>query len=169
MGRYGKQQIFELLEQKGIKFEKVEHKALFTMEEMDEAGVTAKGTVCKNLFLRDFKGRNHFLLTVPEHKKVDMRDLAEQLGSSKLSFGSAERLDKYLGVTQGSVSPLGILNDESKSVVMVFDKDLKADEEVGVHPNDNTATLWICFDDLRAIIEEHGNQVIFAEFALLSE
>ena len=169
MGKYGKQQIFELLEQRGIAFEKVEHEALFTMEEMDAAGVTAKGTVCKNLFLRDFKGKNHYLLTVPEHKKVDMRDLAEQLGSSKLSFGSAERLDKYLGLTQGSVSPFGILNDESKSVVMVFDRDLKGDDEVGVHPNDNTATLWIRFDEIRAIIEEHGNQVIFAEFAKLSE
>ena len=167
MERYGKQQILDLLEQKGVAFEKLEHKALFTMEEMDEAGVTRKGTVCKNLFLRDFKGKNHFLLTVPENKKVDMRALAEQLVSSKLSFGSAERLDKYLGLTQGSVSPFGILNDESKSVVMVFDKDLKADEEVGVHPNDNTATLWLCFEDLRSIIEEHGNTVVFAEFAEL--
>lgn len=169
MERYGKQQIFELLTQKGIAFEKLEHDVVCTMEEMDAAGITAKGTVCKNLFLRDFKGKNHFLVTVPEHKKVDMRDLAEQIGSSKLSFGSAERLDKYLGLTQGSVSPLGLLNDESKSVVMVFDKDLKADEEVGVHPNDNSATLWLCFDDLRGIIEEHGNQIIFAEFAKYSE
>ncbi len=166
---YGKQEIYQLLEQKGVLFEKMEHAAVFTMEEMDEAGITRKGTVCKNLFLRDFKGKNHYLVTVPEHKKVDMRDLAEQIGSTKLSFGSAERLDKYLGLTQGSVSPLGILNDESKSVVMVFDKDLKADEEVGVHPNDNTATLWLAFDALRSIIAEHGNQVVFAEFAKYSE
>lgn len=168
-GVYGKQQIFELLEQKGIAFEKLEHDVVCTMEEMDAAGITAKGTVCKNLFLRDFKGKNHFLVTVPEHKKVDMRDLAAQIGSSKLSFGSAERLDKYLGLTQGSVSPLGLLNDDSKSVVMVFDKDLKSDEEVGVHPNDNSATLWLSFDSLRNIIEEHGNQILFVQFPEYSE
>ena len=93
-----------------------------------------------------------------------MRQLAEKIGSSKLSFGSAERLMKYIGVEQGSVSPLGILNDESKSVVMVFDRDLKGDLEVGVHPNDNTATLWLSFDDICSLIREHGSEIMLINF-----
>ena len=75
-----------------------------------------------------------------------------------------ERLDKYLGLTQGSVSPLGLLNNEDKSVVMIFDRDLVGNEEVGVHPNENTATIWLKFSDLKKIIEEHGNEIVFAKF-----
>lgn len=161
---YKKQQIYGLLDSKGIVYEKMEHPAAFTMEQMIEYGVTQKGTVCKNLFLRDFKGKNHFLVTVIGEKKVDMRELAEKIGSSKLSFGSAERLMKYLGVEQGSVSPLGILNDHTGTVTMVFDKDLIGDEEVGVHPNDNTATLWLSFDSLCKLIKEHGNEIMLIEF-----
>ena len=118
-----------------------------------------RGLVCKNLFMRDFKGKNHFLLSVPGEKKVDLKSVSEKIGSSKLSFGSAERLMKYLGVEQGSVSPLGILNDESKSVVMVFDSDLKG-KAIGIHPNDNTSTLWIDFDVLCDLITEHGNDIM---------
>ena len=161
---FKKQEIYDLLDSKGISYQKMEHPAAFTMEQMEEYGVTKKGTVCKNLFLRDFKGKNHFLVTVIGDKKVDMRQLAEKIGSSKLSFGSAERLMKYIGVEQGSVSPLGILNDESKSVVMVFDRDLKDDLEVGVHPNDNTATLWLSFDDICRLIREHGSEIMLIDF-----
>ncbi|MBE6877750.1 MAG: prolyl-tRNA synthetase associated domain-containing protein [Ruminococcaceae bacterium] len=161
---YNKQKIYEFLNEKGIVYEKMEHDAVYTMEEMDAAGITQKGTVCKNLFLRDVKGKVHYLVTIPEEKKVDLRDLAEQIDSTKLSFGSAERLMKYLGVTQGSVSPLGILNDESESVIMVFDRDLVGDTAVGVHPNDNTATIWLDFKDLKGIIKQHGNEIIFAKF-----
>lgn len=161
---YTKQKIYDFLDSKGISYDKLEHDVVCTMEEMDAAGITQKGTVCKNLFLRDVKGKIHFLVTVPEEKNVDLRDLAEQIDSTKLSFGSAERLMKYLGVTQGSVSPLGILNDESESVIMVFDRDLVGNKAVGVHPNDNTATIWLDFKDLKEIIKKHGNEIVFAKF-----
>ena len=71
----GKEEIYHLLEEKGIAFEKLEHQAVYTMEDMDKAGITAKGTVCKNLFLRDAKGKKHFLVTVPEEKRVDLKIL----------------------------------------------------------------------------------------------
>lgn len=158
---YGKQMIYEFLDKKGISYEKLEHEAVYTMEDMEKAGITEKGTVCKNLFLRDAKGKNHFLVTVPEGKQVDLRSLSEKIGSTKLSFASAERLAKYLGVEQGCVSPLGILNDESKSVTVVFDEALKKDNAVGIHPNDNTASIWLAFQDLQKIIAEHGNNIIF--------
>ena len=73
-----KQEIYDLLDSKGISYQKIEHLAAFTMEQMEEYGVTKKGTVCKNLFLRDFKGKNHFLVTAHEHKRVDLRTLAEK-------------------------------------------------------------------------------------------
>ena len=161
---YGKQEIYNLLEAKNIAFEKMEHQAVYTMEDMDKAGITAKGTVCKNLFLRDAKGKDHFLVTVPEEKRVDLKTLAERIGSTKLSFASVDRLAKYLGVEQGCVSPFGALNDESRSITVVFDQELQFNDAVGVHPNDNTATIWLNFKSLRQLIEEHGNKIMLVEF-----
>ena len=161
---YRKEEIYHLLEEKGIAFEKLEHQAVYTMEDMDKAGITARGTVCKNLFLRDSKGKNHFLVTVPEEKRVNLKVLTEKIGSTKLSFASADRLAKYLGVEQGCVSPFGVLNDESKSVTMVFDQELQFNDAVGIHPNDNTATVWLNFKSLRRVIEERGNEIMLIKF-----
>ena len=161
---YGKQEIYELMETKGISFEKLEHEAVYTMEDMDKAGITAKGTVCKNLFLRDAKGKNHFLVTVLEEKRVDLKILAERIGSTKLSFASADRLAKYLCVEQGCVSPFGVLNDETRSVTVVLDQDLQFNDAIGVHPNDNTASVWLDFRSLRQVIEEHGNDIMLVKF-----
>lgn len=166
---FNKEKIYALLNSENISYESLEHEAVFTMEDMDVAGITEKGGVCKNLFLRDAKGKIHYLVTAPENKRINMKNLAEQLGSTKLSFASAERLEKYLGVTQGCVSPFGILNDESKSVIMVFDKDLKDASSVGVHPNDNTASVWLSFSDLCGLIKQNGNEVLFATFEVAEE
>ena len=161
---YGKQEIYNLLKTKGIAFEKLEHEAVYTMEDMNKAGINAKGIVCKNLFLRDAKGKSHFLVTVSEEKRVDLKNLAERIGSTKLSFASADRLTAYLGVEQGCVSPFGVLNDESKSVTVVFDQDLQCSDAVGIHPNDNTATVWLDFESLRQVIGEHGNPIVLIKF-----
>ena len=161
---YGKREIYQLLEGKGIAFEKLEHEAVYTMEDMDKAAITARGTVGKNLFLRDAKGKNHFLIPVPEEKRVDLKILAEKIGSTKLSFASADRLAKYLGVEQGCVSPFGVLNDESRSVIVVFDQELQFDDAVGIHPNDNTSSVWLNFKSLRRVIEEHGNEIMLVKF-----
>ena len=160
MALYDKQKTLEFLDKEGYKYEIMEHKACFTMEELDEAGVTKKGIVVKNLFLRDAKGKNHYLVVAPEERKVELDKLAFALDSTRLSFASAERLDKYLGVTQGSVSTLGILNDESKEVIVAYDISLMGKLEIGVHPNENTATCWLSFKDLKQIVEKHGNQFI---------
>lgn len=161
---FGKQEVRNLLDEKKIAYEWMDHQAVFTMEEMDAAGITEKGDVCKNLFLRDAKGKKHFLVVLPEEKRPDLGKLAEQIGSTKLSFASAERLEKYLGMAQGSVSPFGILNDEGRQVTVVFDRDLSTKPTVGVHPNDNTATVWLKFRELEGLIKEAGNPVKFAQF-----
>ena len=121
MSGYHKNEVYAILNDKSIPYEAVEHEAVFTMEEMERAGIDAYGCICKNLFLRDAKGRQHYLVTVPDERRVDLKWLSTALGSSKLSFASAERLDTYLKLPQGSVSPLGILNDESRSVIFAAD------------------------------------------------
>lgn len=164
---YNKITIPALLRERGTAFELLEHAPMHTMEDMDAAGLTVRGNVPKNLFLRDMKGKNHFLVTAMENKRVDLRALAETIGSTKLSFASAERLEKYLGLLPGSVSPFGILNDDSRSVQMIFDADLRGEERLGIHPNDNTATLFLRFADVEALIREHGNSIAFVHFESL--
>ncbi len=156
-----KKQVYDKLDELGITYEAEEHPAAFTIEDIDRLGIFNKGTGCKNLFLRDASGKRHFLLAAPEHKKVDLKSVREQIGSSRLSFGSAERLEKCLGLTQGSVSPFGILNDKECRVELIFDMDLIGEEKVGFHPNINTATVWLKFEDLLKVIENNGNNIIY--------
>lgn len=148
---------YRLLEERGIVYQVSQHPAVFTIQEMEELGITAQGMVCKNLFLRDDKGRRHFLVVVRQDKQADLKKLAALLGSSRLGFASEERLMKYLGLTKGSVTPLGIWQDESRQVEVVLDEDLQEEELLGVHPCVNTATLWLRFADLFSLLREHGN------------
>lgn len=154
-----REKVFARLEELGVSYEVTEHPAVFTIGEMDALGLTAKGEVCKNLFLRDAKGRRHFLVVVPGEARADLRALAEQLESSKLSFASAERLEKHLGLKQGEVTPLGVLNDADAAVEVVFDRGLERFPCLGVHPNDNTATVWLSLADILRVVEENGNEI----------
>lgn len=158
MAKYDKQGCIKFLDDNNIKYEKVEHEPVFTMEDMDAAGITKIAPVAKNLFLRNAKGDKNYLVCVPEEKKVDLMKLAMALGSTKLSFGSAERLTKYLGVVQGSVTPLGVLNDENHEVTVAFDQSFMGKEKIGFHPLENTATCFISFADIKKIVENNGNK-----------
>jgi Uncharacterized conserved protein len=155
------EKVFMKLQELNIPYEVIHHPAVYTMEEIDEIGLNEEGDIVKNLFLRDDKGRNHYLVTLDKDKKADLVKLREQLGSTKLGFASAERLEKYLDLSKGAVSPLGIINDATRTVNMVFDKDLVGRERIGVHPNDNTATVYLSFDNLKKIIEKNGNRIIY--------
>lgn len=155
--------VFERLDSLGIKYEHIEHPSVFTMDEMYALGVFNKGIVGKNLFLRDAKGKRHFLVFVYGDKRVSLSDIQEKLNISRCSFASAERLYKYLRLTKGSVSPLGVINDKNAAVEFIIDKDFIGCPCVGVHPNRNTATLWMTFDDLLKVIKDNGNSISFAE------
>ena len=159
----GREQVFARLEELGIPYEVIEHPAVFTIEEMQQLGVTRKGTVCKNLFLRDAKGKRHFLVVLPGEKRADLGRIAELLGSSRLSFASAERLQNYLGLHQGEVTPMGVLNDTGAQVEVAFDRELIGNPRLGVHPNDNTSTVWLKARDLTALLQEHGTAVDIVE------
>lgn len=145
--------VTDALDSWNISYEITEHPTVYTIEEMDALGITLKGDVVKNLFLRDSKGKRHFLVVLDKDKRADLKALQEQLGCSKLSFASEERLEKHLGLSKGSVTPLGILNDAQNAVELVFDRDLIGRQRLGVHPNENTATLWISFDSLKKVSE----------------
>ncbi len=147
---FGKNDIYDLLNAKNIPFTCTEHRPVYSMEEFDVLDIPANAVICKNLFLRNSNGKQHFLLTVPAATPVDLKELA----SSRLSFASAERLEKYLGLQSGLVSPFGLLNDTSKSVIFVSSKNLPLSAIIGIHPNDNTATVWLTFGDLLALLSE---------------
>lgn len=155
--------VFARLDSLGIKYECIDHPAVYTMEEMYALGIFNKGVVGKNLFLRDAKGKRHFLVFVCGDKHVSLADIQEKLNITRCSFGSAERLQKYLGLTKGAVSPLGAVNDKDSSVEFIIDKDFIGCPCIGVHPNRNTSTLWMSFDDLLRVIKSNGNSVSFVE------
>lgn len=154
-----KQQALDTLKRMGINFTIDEHPPVYTVGEMDDFGISNKGTVVKNLFLRDFKGERHFLVTVPKDKQVDLKKMQQTIGCTKLSFASEKRLMEHLKVTTGSVSPLGVINDTKKAVEVLLDKDLEGSSSLGVHPNDNTATVWLSWNDLIGLIQKHGNPI----------
>ena len=155
----GKQEIKAFLDGKKIAYEWAEHEAVYTIEDMVKLGLEDMQDVAKNLFLRDAKGKRHFLVVVREDKKVDLKRLGELIGCSRLSFASEERLEKYLGLKKGSVTPLGVLNDEDRVVEVFFDEDFCKMKKIGVHPNENTASVFLPVDELLNIIREHGNSL----------
>ena len=143
-----KQRVYDALNKLGIKYEVVEHEPVHTMEDMDRLGLPEKGTLCKNLFLRDAKGKRHFLITCDENAKVDLKSLGRQLGAGNLSFASEERLEKYLGLKQGSVSPFGLMNDTDNQVQLLVDEDVLQGEFLGCHPCINTSSLKLRTKDV---------------------
>ena len=115
----------------------------------------------KNLFVRDDKKQNYYLITVKGEKRVNLKAFRKAQGTRNLSFASAEDLLTRLALIPGAVTPLGVLNDETRSVQVFLDQDfLQEPGLVGVHPNENTATVWLKTEDLTRIIREHGNEVV---------
>src|SRR5688572_19469551 len=109
----------------GIAFDRHAHPPIATAEDGEAYWKDIDATHCKNLFLRNQKGTRHYLVILTHTKRADLRAVAEQIGDGKLSFGSPERLMKYLGVTPGSVSPFGLINDVNQDVRVYLDRDLK--------------------------------------------
>lgn len=141
----------------GIPYELREHPAAFTVEDLERLGLLQFGEIPKNLFLRDASGKRHFLVTVAHDRVVDTTELRAQIGCSRLSFGSEERLRRCLNLTPGSVSPFGLLHDSVRAVEFYLDRSLLAYARLGFHPNDNTATVWIAPRDLERVILGNGH------------
>lgn len=152
--------VINKLEELKITYKEVTHTPVYTIEEMDNLGNIFEGAkICKNLFVRDQKGKRHFLIVVPEEKRVPLAEVTTKIGSTKLSFASEERLMKYLKLTAGAVTPLAVINDEANEVEVVMDESLKNEELLGVHPCVNTATVLIKPQELERYITEAGNKI----------
>lgn len=155
-----KQEVYDFLNDKGISFEITEHKAVYNMDELAEVALPYPEADAKNLFVRDDKKRNYYLITVKGDKRVDLKAFQQQNGTRRLSFASADDLMAIMKLIPGSVTPLGVLNDAECKVQVYLDRDfLDAPGKIGVHPNDNTATVWLQTEDLLSIIKDHGNTV----------
>ena len=160
---YQKEEIRKLLDEKEISYTWVEHEAAFTIEDMVRMGFDQDLDVAKNLFLRDNKGKNHYLIVVRSDKRVDLKRFGETFRLPKLSFASEERLEKYLGLKKGAVTPFGALNDKENQVQIYFDKDFMNMERIGVHPNENTASVYLSVNDLFNLIMQDGHAINVVE------
>jgi len=147
----------------GIAFERHEHPPVATVEEAERYWGGIDATHCKNLFLRNQKGDRHYLVVLVHSKKADLRTVADQLGDGKLSFASPERLLRHLGLTPGSVSPFGLINDADRAVRVVLDRDLESAARLSFHPNINTSTLVVSGDDFRRFLSSTGHLIRYVQ------
>jgi len=157
-----KQGAFDLLKKHNIPYTLHEHAPIFTVAEGDALGDAFHAKSTKNLFLRDKKKREYYLVTLPCHKAIDLEVLKNNIPSRRLSFGSEEELETMLGIKSGSVNPLCILNDVDKKVVMVFDRSMIG-QEIGIHPMSNDATILLKFEDLLKLLQEQGHTVVLCD------
>lgn len=155
------QRVYDILNELGVVYTRYEHEAVFTVENANRLDVKIPGKHVKNLFLRNKKGDTHYLVILDDLKRADIKNIALQIGTSPLSFASEERLNKYLGLKSGYVSPLGLINDEEKKTKLLLDKDIIDSNLIGFHPNINTATVTISYKDFEKFIKWCGNEVIY--------
>lgn len=150
--------IYEILTNLNISYQEQTHKAVYTVEEAKNEHITLPGKGCKNLFLKD-KAHNYYLVVLEEDKRANLKELEKLLNTKNLRFASAEDLYKYLKLEPGSVTPLGIINDQETKVLLILDKDL-IDQPILVHPNTNTKTLCLNYTDLIKIIDYTNHKYI---------
>jgi Ala-tRNA(Pro) deacylase len=155
------QRVYDALSQLDIRYERYQHPPVFTVEQANQHWAGIEASHCKNLFLRNKKGTTHYLVIVEHTKQADLGRLVARLGDDRLSFASPERLLKHLGLTPGSVSPFGLINDRERRVQVVIDADLKASERIAFHPNVNTATIVLAWTDFQRFLASCGNPVRF--------
>lgn len=155
--------LFAFLDDLGIAHETIEHPAVFTVAESAHLRARIEGGKSKNLFLKDKKGRL-FLLTAEDEAEIDLKRLHEKLGAQgRLSFASAELLEQVWGVTPGSVTPFGAINDREARVTVALDSGLMAKGRVNFHPLQNTATTAVSAEDLMRFLRATGHEPIVVD------
>lgn len=158
------QKVYDILGELKISYTKHEHPPVYTVDEAEQHWKNITGAHCKNLFLRNKKGKNHYLVIANSEKRVNLKALTSRLGEDRLSFASPERMLRYLGLEPGAVSPFGLINDRENAVVVVIDRDLKEASHVNFHPNVNTATVGITFTDFERFLSHCGNSIRYLSF-----
>lgn len=155
---------YEVLEELGIPFERVDHEAAFTMEACEEVDRVLGVEMCKNLFLTNAQKSAFYLLMLPGKKVFKTKYLSKQIGSARLSFAGEEYMRELLGVTPGSATVLALMNDKEHRVRLLIDEDLLKEDYVGCHPCINTSSLRLKTRDLLEIfLPAAGHEPIFVE------
>lgn len=148
-GRLDKEiRVYDFLDALGVEYDRVDHEAAMTMEICEEIDKTLGAVTCKNLFLCNRQQTDFYLLMMPGDKPFKTKDLSAQINSSRLSFGTAEFMEQFLDITPGSVSVLGLMNDQDQRVRLLIDEDVLKEEYVGCHPCINTSSLRIRTEDM---------------------
>ncbi|MBQ2326334.1 MAG: prolyl-tRNA synthetase associated domain-containing protein [Clostridia bacterium] len=154
--------IIERLQRLGIEYELYEHAAVEHAADRYDMGLDFGACVCKNLFLTVRNESSFYVMMLKAEKSADLKRIARAIGSSRLCFGSDERLWELMGQRPGMVSPLGIINDLGRRVTVLLDADLRG-QKVCVHPSDNTKTLVLDFSNIERYITSFGTKMIFIE------
>lgn len=145
--------IERLLDEKGCSYSVAEHPAVFSIDELYDYDIPDRDRIAKNLFLRDDKKRAYYIISIEGSAKADLKELRSLLSSRPLSFASEEDLQKLLKLSKGEVTPFGALNDEEHKVVVRISTFFRGGI-IGVHPNTNTATVFLNTDDLLRILRD---------------
>ena len=159
-GRLDKEiRVYDFLDSLGVSYQRIDHEAAMTMEACEEIDRTLEATICKNLLLCNRQETQFYLLMLPGDKVFKTKNLSAQIGSSRLSFAKAEYMEKYLDITPGSLSVLGLMNDKDKMVRLLIDEDVLTGEYIGCHPCINTSSLRLRTKDLaEKIIPAMGHE-----------
>ena len=148
-GRLAKEvRVYDLLDSLEIQYQRIDHEAAMTMEACAAVDEVLDATICKNLLLCNRQATHFYLLMIPGNKQFKTSELSHQIGSSRLSFASAEYMERFLDITPGSVSVLGLMNDRENRVQLLIDADVLKGEFFGCHPCINTTSLRMRTADL---------------------
>lgn len=142
--------VYDFLDKLGVQYQRIDHEAAMTMEACEEIdhALGDNTTICKNLFLCNRQETDFYLLLMPGDKPFKTKDLSAQIHSARLSFAKQEYMEKYLDITPGSVSVLGLMNDSEKKVQLLIDEDVMKEPYFGCHPCINTSSLKFTTEDL---------------------
>ncbi|MDF0479572.1 prolyl-tRNA synthetase associated domain-containing protein [Vagococcus sp. PNs007] len=155
--------IRDVFEDLCIDYDVINHPPITTIEEMNSLSLKNTDRIAKNLFLRDDKKRNYYIIVVKNTYRVNLKELKATIGSRPLSFASEKDLNHYLSLERGAVTPLGVINNKINNVTVVIDSYFESGI-IGVHPNVNTSTVFLETKDLKLFIEKCGNVVESIEF-----
>ena len=168
-GRLPKEvRVYDFLDSLGVEYQRVDHEVAMTMEVCAAIDEVLEATICKNLLLCNRQGTAYYLLMLPGSKVFKTSVLSKQIGSSRLSFASAEAMEEFLDITPGSVSVLGLMNDKDNRVQLLMDKDVLQGEFIGCHPCINTSSLKLKTADLMdRIIPAMNHEPVFVDLPWL--
>ncbi len=154
-------QVIKVLEDLNIAYRHFTHPPIPTIEEGLKYWKNIDAQHCKNIFFRNHKGNKHYLVIIDADQNLAIRDLEQRLKQGKLTFASEKRLKKWLGLTPGSVTPFGLINDSENHVHVFLDENLANAERISFHPNINTATVDMPFADFVKFLDWTGNSYEF--------